>query len=98
MSLRMTRRQKVSLSWMRSVAQSASVLRLHRVARRGHVAADRAGEQIQVFRRPCRQVLREQSRSPGQQKSLARRLKNNLVTSSWKSDAYDPGGLAQIRP
>jgi hypothetical protein len=57
-----------------------------RVACRGHVAAVRGGEEIQVFRRPCREMLREQGRSPGQQKRLARgRLKNSLVTSSWKS-------------
>ena len=35
-----------------------------RVACRGHVAAVRGGEEIQVFRGPCREVLREQGRSP----------------------------------
>jgi hypothetical protein len=43
-----------------------------RVACRGDVAAVRGSEEIQVFRRPCREMLREQSRSPSQQKSLAR--------------------------
>jgi hypothetical protein len=43
-----------------------------RVACRGHVAAVRGGEEIQVFCRPCCEMLREQGRSPGQQKSPAR--------------------------
>jgi len=51
-SLRMTSRQNVSLSWMRSVAQPRA--------------------RAEVFCGPCRQVLREQGRSPGQQKALAR--------------------------
>jgi hypothetical protein len=66
----MTSRQNVSLSWMRSVAQSRFRAAASSAPRAcGHGPG---GEEIEVFRRPCREVLREQGRSPGQQKSLGR--------------------------
>jgi hypothetical protein len=69
----MTSRQNVSLSWMRSVAQPRFRAAASSASRApGYVAAVRGGEEIQVFRGPCREMLREQGCSPGQQKSLAR--------------------------
>jgi len=45
--------------------------RLQGIARGGDVAAVRGGEEVEVFGGPCRQLLRQQGRSPGQQKAVA---------------------------
>ena len=59
---------------------------LQRVACCRDVADLWRGEEIEVFRGPRRQVLREQSGSPSQQEALARgQRKDSLATSNWKS-------------